>query len=303
MTTTTLTLMVALLATAAAISLLVFALTPDAWSEELLRGQRDRRRQAALAENSLLRRGWPLIRLCTFYGRMLPLGQKYRDKKGEQLRIAGEPWGLDADEFLGLQLAGALLGLVGGYAGAGVTGSGFGLAIIGGFLGLVLPELWLMETGRARLLSIRRGLPGALDLVVMSMSAGLDFTSAVRHVVEQWSNKRDPLCEELSRFLHELSLGKRRSHALEDLAVRAPTSEMRSFVVNAVQSEIRGTPLLDVLRIQAEVARTQRFQSAEQSASKAGVKMLAPLLCVFATTLIVLFGGLIVKGCHGRLVQ
>jgi tight adherence protein C len=161
--------------------------------------------------------------------------------------------------------------------------------------------LWLSETAQTRLAGINRGLPQALDLVVMSMGAGLDFIGAVRHVVEKWSDKRDPLCEELSRFLHELGLGKTRKEALEDLALRAPTDMVRAFVTNAVQAEKRGTPLVEILRIQADVARTQRFQTAEKVAGRAGVVILMPLMFIFAATVLVMFGSLIVKGFRGSL--
>ena len=133
------------------------------------------------------------------------------------------------------------------------------------------------------------------------MGAGLDFIGAVRHVVEKWSDKRDPLCEELSRFLHELSLGKTRNEALEDLAYRAPTELVKAFVTNAIQAEKRGTPLVEILRIQADVARTKRFQTAEKIAGRAGVVILMPLMFIFAATVLVMFGSLIVKGFRGQL--
>lgn len=133
------------------------------------------------------------------------------------------------------------------------------------------------------------------------MGAGLDFVNAVRHVVEKWSDKRDPLCEELARFLHELGLGKTRREALEDLAYRAPTELVKAFVTNAIQAEKRGTPLVEILRIQAEVARTKRFQTAEKVAGRAGVVILMPLMFIFAATVLVMFGNLVVRGFRGQL--
>jgi tight adherence protein C len=123
----------------------------------------------------------------------------------------------------------------------------------------------------------------------------------VRHLVEKWSDKKDPLCEEMARFLHELSLGKTRREALEDLAYRAPTELVKAFVTNAIQAEKRGTPLVEVLKIQAEVARTKRFQTAEKIAGRAGVVILMPLMFIFAATVLVMFGSLIVRGFRGQL--
>ena len=101
--------------------------------------------------------------------------------------------------------------------------------------------------------------------------------------------------------MHELSLGKTRKEALEDLAYRAPTELVKAFVTNATQAEKRGTPLVEVLRIQAEVARTKRFQTAEKVAGRAGVVILMPLMFIFAATVLVMFGSLIVKGFRGQL--
>jgi tight adherence protein C len=266
----------------------------------VLRGYRATRRRDALDSSALLKLTWPVIRLCTFYAALIP-AKEWKEKTSVRLRNAGEPWGLSPDEFLGLILASALLSTVVGGLFAQLTDMGPGMAIVGGFLGAVLPSLWLNERAQTRLQSINRGLPQALDLVVLSMGAGLDFIGALRHVVEKWSDKRDPLCEELSRFLHELSLGKTRKEALEDLAYRAPTELVKAFVANAIQAEKRGTPLVEILRIQADVARTRRFQTAEKIAGRAGVVILMPLMFIFAATVLVMFGSLIVKGFRGQL--
>ena len=123
--------------------------------------------------------------------------KEWKEKKSEQLRNAGEPMGLSPDEFLGLQIAGTIVGVALAAFAAWALGMGFGVVIIGAFLGIMLPNMWLGEKAQVRLASINRGLPQALDLVVLSMGAGLDFIGAVRHVVEKWRNKSDPLCEEL----------------------------------------------------------------------------------------------------------
>jgi tight adherence protein C len=279
---------------------LLFIPGPDEIRDPVLRGYRATRRRDALEESGLLKLTWPLIRLCTFYAVLIP-AREWKEKTSVKLRNAGEPWGLNPDEFLGLIITSTILSMVVGALFAELTEMGMGMVIVAGFLGGVLPSLWLNERAQTRLQSINRGLPQALDLVVLSMGAGLDFIGAVRHVVEKWSDKRDPLCEELSRFLHELSLGKTRKEALEDLAYRAPTELVKAFVTNAIQAEKRGTPLVEILRIQADVARTKRFQTAEKIAGRAGVVILMPLMFIFAATVLVMFGSLIVKGFRGQL--
>jgi tight adherence protein C len=293
-------LIVGITAAAAFAMSLVLLFIPSELRDPVLRGYRATRRREALESSGLLRVAWPAIKLCTYYAQLLNW-KDWKEKTSLKLRNAGEPWGLSPDEFLGLIIAATFFGFFGTFLFAYATGMGFGLVIVGSFLGLAMPTLWLNEKAQTRLLSINRGLPQALDLIVLSMGAGLDFIGAVRHVVEKWSDKRDPLCEELSRFLHELSLGKTRREALEDLAYRAPTELVKAFVTNAVQAEKRGTPLVEVLRIQAEVARTKRFQTAEKVAGRAGVIILMPLMFIFAATVLVMFGSLIVKGFRGQL--
>ena len=291
---------VALVAAAAAAAASVLLFIPSDMRDAVLRGYRATRRRDALAQSTLLRMSWPLIRLCTHYAQLIG-AKEWKEKKSLQLRNAGEPIGLSPDEFLGLNIASTIGGVGLAVLIQWLMGMGFGIVIVGGFLGMMLPNMWLSEKALTRLASINRGLPQALDLVVLSMGAGLDFISAVRHVVEKWSDKSDPLCEELSRFLHELSLGKTRKEALEDLAYRAPTELVKAFVANAIQAEKRGTPLVEILRIQADVARTKRFQSAEKIAGRAGVIILMPLMFIFAATVLVMFGSLIVKGFRGQL--
>jgi tight adherence protein C len=291
---------VALVAAAAAAAASVLLFIPSDMRDPVLRGYRATRRRDALASSALLRMSWPLIRLCTYYAQLVG-AKEWKEKKSLQLRNAGDPLGLAPDEFLGLNIASTIGGVSIAVLIAWLMGMGFGIVIIGAFLGMMMPNMWLSEKATVRLASINRGLPQALDLVVLSMGAGLDFIGAVRHVVEKWSDKRDPLCEELSRFLHELSLGKTRKEALEDLAYRAPTELVKAFVTNAIQAEKRGTPLVEILRIQADVARTKRFQTAEKIAGRAGVVILMPLMFIFAATVLVMFGSLIVKGFRGQL--
>jgi tight adherence protein C len=296
----TLYLVIALVAGAAAAAAAVLLFLPSQLRDPPLRGYRATRRAQAFADSLLFRLGWPLVRLCTYYAQLIP-AKEWKEKRSLTLRNAGEPLGLSPDELLGLIIASTIACATVGALFAWALSLGFGFVIVGAFLGMMLPGLWLQEKAQTRLTSINRGLPQALDLVVLSMGAGLDFIGAVRHVVEKWSDKSDPLCEELSRFLHELSLGKTRKEALEDLAYRAPTELVKAFVTNAIQAEKRGTPLVEILRIQADVARTKRFQTAEKIAGRAGVVILAPLMFIFAATVLVMFGSLIVKGFRGQL--
>jgi tight adherence protein C len=259
-------------------------------------------RAKALAESRMLKLLWPLVELGAQYAMMIK-APGLRAGLAKLLRDAGGPLDLDVDELLGLAFAGTAVGLAFAFVFNLGKGVGNGLYLVGGGMGLFAPFMWLTEMGKDRFKMINRGLPQALDLIVMAMGAGLDFTGSLRHVVERWSDKRDWMYLELHRFLHELNLGKTRREGLEDLAERAPTQVVRTFVANVLQAEQRGTPLVEILQIQAEVARSQRFQAAEKAAGRAGVVILMPMMLIFAAVMLVLFGGVIVKFMRGGLTS
>ncbi len=293
-------LAIAIATGALTIGAFVVFFAPEQIQDEVLRGYRATRRKDALESSALLRAVWPMVRLFTHYGAMMPL-KSWKERNTLLLRKAGEPLGLSVNELLGVMFTSVICSFAVSLLFAQLTDIGFGLVIVGLALGLGLPSVWLNDRAAQRLQSINRGLPQALDLIVLSMGAGLDFINAVRHVVEKWSDKKDPLYEELSRFLYELNLGKTRKEALEDLEYRAPTDMVKTFVTNAVQAEKRGTPLVEILKIQADVARSKRFQSAEKMAGRAAVMILMPLMLIFSATVLVMFGSLIVKGFRGQL--
>jgi tight adherence protein C len=205
------------------------------------------------------------------------------------------------DEFIGLNLALALCGIGCAFLLDQVAHLGTALYVVFFLVGVMVPSMYLSEIAQERFKSINRGLPPVLDLVVMAMTAGADFMGSVGQVVSKWSRKRDPLYDELSRFLNDLMLGKTRREALETFAARAPTELVKTFVGAVIEAEQRGTPLVEVLAIQADVARTRRFQRAEQIAGRAGVLVKLPLIVILAACMLVMFGGVIVKALRGQL--
>jgi tight adherence protein C len=178
-------------------------------------------------------------------------------------------------------LVGAVL-----WAGLGFSPGAVPLAAI---FGASYPLLWLRDKVKARQHAIARALPYNLDLLTLSVEAGLDFAAALAKVVEK--GRRGPLAEELSIALRELQLGKTREEALRNLAGRLELAPISSFVAALVQADRMGTPLGKVLRILSTQMRVERTQRAEKLANEAPVKMLAPLIgCIFPTIFLMLFG-------------
>jgi len=223
------------------------------------------------------------------------ISASFRQAANRKLALAGDYLGLLPEEAIGLSLLCAFAGLVSGYL-LGALAEMSELSMIGGtLLGGALPYFRISSAAGDRMKLISRRLPNAIDLLALSMSAGLDFPGSVQKIVEKSGSPDDPLVEEFTLMLQSLQLGRTRRQALEEFAGRAPTEAVIEFVGAVVQAELRGNPLVDVLRIQAEVSRRKRTVRAEESAAKAGVALAGPLILVFLTILILIVAPIVMR--------
>jgi tight adherence protein C len=166
--------------------------------------------------------------------------------------------------------------------------------------GALLPFVWLNDRIKKRHKAIGRELPYSLDLLTLSVEAGLDFASAVQTVVQR--SRRGALHEELSIMLNEIRMGKTREEALRNLASRVDFGPLTQFVANLVQADRMGTSLGKVLRIQSTQLRIDRTHRAEKLAGEAPVKLLFPLIfCIFPTVFFILFGPIVYRLVTGGL--
>lgn len=252
-------------------------------------GLRGLKRTRALQSNDAWATFEPLVRWLGVRVSGIPSDDQ-RAELDRQISLAGDFLGLTAEEYLALfifsALGGSLAGAVGGY----LLDMGLLLVFAGFILGLVLPYLVVSGEAQERMKNISRGLPYVIDLMALSMSAGLDFPGAIRQVVEKSSNPDDPIVEEFTLILQTLNLGRTRKDALLEFARRAPNASVSEFVNSLVQAEERGNPVAEVLTIQAASSRLRRSVRAEELASKAGVKMALPLMLVFFAVLGLIVG-------------
>jgi tight adherence protein C len=164
--------------------------------------------------------------------------------------------------------------------------------------GLFYPDLWLRGQVQARQKKILRAMPYVMDLLTLSVEAGLDFVSGIAKVVEK--AKPGPLTEELSFYLHEIQVGTTRSQALRNLAYRINMPETSSFAALLIQADQLGASIGPVLRAQSDLLRTQRFQRAEKAGAAATQKLLFPLvLCIMPAVFIVIFGPIFLNFVYG----
>jgi tight adherence protein C len=281
----------------------VIGLFSAAGAPRPLFGHAARRRAEALRKSWILRVSLPLIELFASLDTLLDL-KSYRAWLARSLVHAGQPAGLRPEEFVGVSVLAGFGGLSFGiYVSLMTAGKPvFGFLMLGAIIGAALPNFWLSQEVDRRLKDVNRGLPYAINMIVLAMDAGLDFTSAVKRYVMLGERREDIMREELEMVLAELDLGRTRREALEAMAERLPSETVRGVVVAAVQADRLGTPLAKTLREQMHVVQTRRTQTAEKKAAESSVKILGPLLFIFAAVFLVLFSSIILRACSGGLL-
>ena len=172
------------------------------------------------------------------------------------------------------------------------------------FMGVALfylkPMLWLRKALKARHHSIMKALPFVLDILTLSVEAGMDFISALQRNCA--SRKLDPLNEELLRMTKEIQVGSSRKDALRNMADRVKQPDLKSVAYALIQADELGVSIGSILRIQSEQLRSRRFDRAEKLANEAPTKMLGPLmLCIFPAVFIILLGPVLSQAMDGML--
>jgi tight adherence protein C len=214
------------------------------------------------------------------------------EKTRRRLTLAGNPNRWTTSDWLGVKLFSALVG-----AGIGALILMFvdiaflfvGI-ILGGLLGFLLPELWLSRKISARQKAIVRALPDALDLLVISVGAGLGFDAALNRVVSKADN---PLTREFNRVMQEMRVGRARRDALKDMVQRTDVPDLSNFISALIQAEQLGVSVTQVLTVQADQMRVLRRQRAEEQAQQAPLKMLFPMMgFIFPALCIMILGPL-----------
>jgi tight adherence protein C len=204
------------------------------------------------------------------------------------LRRAGQDYSLTPIQFY----AGKVLCVVLGFFFGLLLTKSLGSVHIGGsillaFLAYYYPNLWLKEANGRRNTLILKALPFYIDLLTLSVEAGLNLSGSMRAAAER--SRPGPLVVEINRVLREVGGGRPRVEALRDFSDRLKFSPISSFVSALIQGEKTGSSLGPILRAQGDQRRTERFLRAEKLAMEAPVKMLGPLiLCIFPCTFIVI---------------
>jgi len=223
------------------------------------------------------------------------LGKYGPKQSAERLRLslqqAGNPGNLTPVMFSGIRIAlAAMLLLVFGFVTFRTMAFPQALmyTAVGAGLGYLLPGIWLGQQIKKRKKNIVKALPDALDLLTISVEAGLAFDSAMQRVTEKWDNE---LSKEFKRVLTDTRLGRARRDALKDMAARTGVDDVQTFTAAIIQAEQLGVSIGKILRIQADQMRVRRRQRAEEAAQKAPIKMLFPMVfLIFPALFVVILG-------------
>jgi tight adherence protein C len=168
------------------------------------------------------------------------------------------------------------------------------LTLLGVVFFYIYPVMWLRSAVKLRQHQILRAMPFVLDLLTLSVEAGLDFMSAVQRATER--EKLDALSEELLRMVREIQVGTTRKNALKAMSERVDLPDMRALVNALVQADELGVAVGSILRIQSDQIRVRRFERAEKLANEAPTKLLGPLMVfIFPAVFIILLGPLFYK--------
>ena len=220
----------------------------------------------------------------------------FSERTEKRLALAGNPGEIRVGDWLGIKAIGALAVAALFFLLFGILGSdiilGAILTPIGLVFGYTAPEFWLGGRIKKRKKAVLLQIPDALDLLTISVRAGLGFDAALGKVVEKL---KGPLTDEFRRALAEVRVGKARRDALRDIVARTDVTPLTSFIGAIIQAEHLGVSISKVLQVQSEQLRIERRQRAEEMAAKAPIKMLFPLVgCIFPSLFIVILGPAII---------
>jgi tight adherence protein C len=223
----------------------------------------------------------------------------FSDRTEKRLALAGNPGDLRVADWLGIKAIGTIIGAILFFflfVVVGLLGFPFAIGLVmtlvGALFGYTAPEFWLGGRVKKRQKLILLMIPDALDLLTISVRAGLGFDAALGRVVEKL---KGPLTDEFRRALAEVRVGKARREALRDIVARTEVPPLTNFIGAIIQAEQLGVSISKVLQVQSEQLRIERRQRAEEQAAKAPIKMLFPLVgCIFPSLFIIILGPAII---------
>lgn len=245
----------------------------------------------------------PLVHQFTIQHAAKIKSEKYRKKIRHLIKVGGLASELNEDEFIGLQLflgvAFPIFLMIMNFS----LDLGFPpVLVLGlGLIGFLLPEMHCKGTKKNRELSVRADMPFFIDLLALSVEAGLDFFGAIQKIVDKTDGKDSVLSDEFKIVLKDIKIGSSKTEALKELAARLDMQEITSFVAVLIDAEASGSSISQVLKDQSVQMRLERFLRAEKAGAKASQLILLPLmLFILPAVFIMVFGPVAIGMMYGN---
>lgn len=259
--------------------------------------------EPAKSKNAIINFSRPLVHQFTLQHAMKIRSESYRKRVKKYILTSGLSRELNEDEFIGLQILWGVMFPVFLFI------MNFSLqldlptpALIGlGFIGFYLPQVHASGEKKRRELSVRADLPFFIDLLALSVEAGLDFFSAIQKIVDKAQGTDSVLADELGTVLKDIKIGASKTQALKDMAARLDMNEITSFVAVLVDAESTGASISQVLKDQSVQMRLERFVRAEKAGAKASQMILVPLMIfILPAVFIIVFGPVAISFMYGN---
>lgn len=251
----------------------------------------------------------PVINICRPLVHQLTLqhaarfkSEKYRKKIRNLIKTGGLSSELNEDEFIGLQLFLGIAFPIFLYLMNMTLELGLSpFMVVGlGFLGFFMPQMHCRGNKGKRELSVRSDMPFFIDLLALSVEAGLDFFGAIQKIVDKVASQDSVLAEELKTVLKDIKIGSSKTEALKEMAARLDMPEITSFVAVLIDAEASGTSISQVLKDQSVQMRLERFLRAEKAGARASQLIMIPLMMfILPAVFIMVFGPVAVKMAYG----
>jgi len=215
--------------------------------------------------------------------------EKSRAAAEQQMEMAGKPNGWGAKEFTGMRIGAAAVFAVIAFLFTVMSPDNALYApiaaLVGAVIGYFLPVLWINSKIQARQASVIKQLPDAMDLLTITVEAGMGFDGALQKVADKWDNE---ISRAFGRVTQEMRLGIQRRVALKNMAESVDVPDMTSLTAAIIQAEQLGVSIAKVLRVQSKQMRIKRSQRAEAEANKAPIKMLFPMVFLIFPALFII---------------
>ena len=254
------------------------------------------------SKNAVINFSRPLVHQFTLQHALKIKNEDYRKRVRKWILTSGLSRELNEDEFIGLQILwGVLFPVL-------LTILNFSLelgfswpVLIGlGLIGFYLPQIHAKGEKKRRELSVRADLPFFIDLLALSVEAGLDFFSAIQKIVDKSRGTDSVLSDELGTVLKDIKIGASKQQALKDFAARLDMNEITSFVAVLIDAEATGAPIAQVLKDQSVQMRLERFVRAEKAGARASQTVLIPMmLFILPAVFLMVFGPVAISFFYG----